>query len=105
MKSTIEITVRTVPGGKVLTNIKGKECSEEDALMAMTAGFCGMAASILRDVPQRLRGQCCAEFGKMMENALLAMMDGGARAAQRFEGRDAEFINELMTRQGEVQDE
>lgn len=29
---------------------------------------------------------------------------GGARAAQRFEGRDAEFIKELMTRQGEVQD-
>lgn len=32
------------------------------------------------------------------------MMNGGARAAQRFEGRDAEFIKELMTRQGEVQD-
>ena len=105
MKGTIEITVRTVPGGKVLTNVKGKECSEEDVLKVMTMGFCGMAASSLRDVPQRLRGQCCKEFGKMMENALLAMMDGGARAAQRFEGRDAEFINELMTRQGEERDE
>lgn len=41
----------------------------------------------------------------MMENALLAMMNGGAGAAQRFEGRDAEFINELMTRQGEERDE
>lgn len=105
MKSTIEITVRTVPGGKVLTNIKGKECSEEDVLKVMTMGFCGMAASSLRDVPQRLRGQCCKEFGKMMEGTLLAMMNGGARAAQRFEGRDAEFINELMTRQGEERDE
>lgn len=105
MKGTIEITVRTVPGGKVLTNVKGKECSEEDVLKVMTMGFCGMAARSLRDVPQRLRGQCCAEFGKMMENALLAMMNGGARAAQRFEGRDAEFINELMTRQGEERDE
>lgn len=105
MKGTIEITVRTVPGGKVLTNVKGKECSEKDVLEVLTAGFCGMVASGLRDVPQRLRGQCCAEFGKMMENALLAMMNGGARAAQRFEGRDAEFIKELMKRQGEVQDQ
>lgn len=105
MKGTIEITVRTVPGGKVLTNVKGKECSEKDVLEVMTAGFCGMAANCMRKVPQRMRGQCCAEFGQTMENALLAMMNGGARAAQRFEGRDAEFINELMTRQGEERDE
>lgn len=105
MKGTIEITVRTVPGGKVLTNVKGKECSEEDVLKVMTMGFCAMAANCMRKVPQRMRGQCCAEFGKMMENALLAMMNGGARATQRFEGRDAEFINELMKRQGEERDE
>lgn len=105
MKSTIEITVRTVPGGKVLTNIKGKECSEEDVLKVMTMGFCGMAASSLRDVPQRLRGQCCKEFGKMMEGTLLDLLNGEAKAMQRFEGRDAEFINELMTRQGEERDE
>lgn len=104
MKGTIEITVRTVPGGKVLTNVKGKECSEEDVMLVMQAGFCGMAANCMRKVPQRMRRQRCKEFGQMMENALLAMMNGGARAAQRFEGRDAEFINELMTRQGEVQD-
>lgn len=105
MKGTIEITVRTVPGGKVLTNVKGKECSEKDVLEVMTAGFCAMAANCMRKVPQRMRGQYCAEFGKMMEDTLLAMMNGGTRAAQRFEGRDAEFINELMTRQGEVQDQ
>lgn len=105
MKGTIEITVRTVPGGKVLTNVKGKECSEKDVLEVLTAGFCGMGASGLRDVPQRMRGQCCAEFGKMMENALLAMMNGGARAAQRFEGKEADFMTELLTRQGEERDE
>lgn len=105
MKGTIEITVRTVPGGKVMTNVEGKKCSEKDVLEVMTAGFCAMAENCMRKVPQRMRGQCCAEFGKMMENALLAMMNGGAKAAQRFEGRDAEFINELMKRQGEVQDE
>lgn len=105
MKGTIEITVRTVPGGKVMTNVEGKKCSEKDVLEVMTAGFCAMAANCMRKVPQRMRGQCCAEFGKMMENALLAMMNGEARAAQRFEGRDAEFINELMTRQGEERDE
>lgn len=104
MKGTIEITVRTVPGGKVMTNVEGKKCSEKDVLEVMTAGFCAMAANCMRKVPQRMRGQRCAEFGKMMENALLAMMNGGARAAQRFEGQDAEFIKELMTRQGEVQD-
>ena len=37
MKGTIEITVRTVPGGKVLTNVKGKECSEKDVLEVLTA--------------------------------------------------------------------
>lgn len=105
MKSTIEITVRTVPGGKVLTNVKAKECSEEDVLEVMTAGFCAMAASSLREVPQRLRGQCCKEFGKMMENALLALLNGEAKAAQRFEGKEAAFMTELLTRQGEVQDE
>lgn len=105
MKSTIEITVRTVPGGKVLTNVKGKECSEEDVMLAMQAGFCGMAANCMRKVPQRMRGQCCAEFGKMMENTLLAMMNDGAKAAQRFEGKEADFMTELLTRQGEVQDE
>lgn len=104
MKGTIEITVRTVPGGNVLTNVEGKKCSEKDVLEVMTAGFCAMAANCMREVPQRMRRQRCKEFGQMMENALLAMMNGGARAAQRFEGRDAEFINELMTRQGEVQD-
>lgn len=75
MKGTIEITVRTVPGGKVLTNVKGKECSEKDVLEVLTAGFCGMVASGLRDVPQR------------------------------FEGKEAAFMTELLTRQGEVQDE
>lgn len=105
MKGAIEITIKTVPGGRVLTNVEGKKCSEKDVLEVMTAGFCAMAANCMREVPQRMRRQRCKEFGQMMENALLAMMDGGARAAQRFEGRDAEFINELMTRQGEERDE
>lgn len=105
MKGTIEITVRTVPGGKVLTNVKGKECSEKDVLEVMTAGFCAMAANCMRKVPQRMRRQRCKEFGQMMENALLAMMNGGAKAAQRFEGKEAAFMTELLTRQGEVQDE
>lgn len=105
MKGTIEITVRTVPGGKVLTNVEGKKCSEKDVLEVMTSGFCAMAANCMREVPQRMRRQRCKEFGQMMENMLLAMMNGGARVAQRFEGRDAEFINELMTRQGEERDE
>lgn len=105
MKGTIEITVRTVPGGKVMTNVEGKKCSEKDVLEVMTAGFCAMAANCMRKVPQRMRGQCCAEFGKMMENALLAMMNGEAKAMQRFEGKEAAFMTELLTRQGEVQDE
>ena len=41
----------------------------------------------------------------MMENALLAMMNGGAKVAQRFEGKEAAFMTELLTQQGEVQDE
>lgn len=105
MKGTIEITVRTVPGGKVLTNVKGKECSEEDVMLVMQAGFCGMAANCMRKVPQRLRGQCCKEFGQMMEDTLLALLNGEAKAAQRFEGKEADFMTELLTRQGEERDE
>ena len=75
MKGTIEITVRTVPGGKVLTNVEGKKCSEKDVLEVMTSGFCAMAANCMREVPQR------------------------------FEGKEAAFMTELLTRQGEVQDE
>lgn len=56
MKGTIEITVRTVPGGKVMTNVEGKKCSEKDVLEVMTEGFCAMAANCMRKVPQRLRG-------------------------------------------------
>lgn len=105
MKGTIEITVRTVPDGKVMTNVEGKKCSEKDVLEVMTAGFCAMAANCMRKVPQRLRGQCCEEFGKMMADTLLAMMNGGAKVAQRFEGKEAAFMTELMTRQGEERDE
>lgn len=105
MKSTIEITVRTVPGGKVMTNVEGKKCSEKDVLEVMTAGFCAMAANCMRKVPQRMRGQCCAEFGKMMEGTLLDLLNGEAKAMQRFEGKEADFMTELLTRQGEVQDE
>lgn len=105
MKSTIEITVRTVPGGKVMTNVEGKKCSEKDVLEVMTAGFCAMAANCMRKVPQRMRGQCCAEFGKMMEGTLLELLNGEAKAMQRFEGKEAAFMTELLTRQGEVQDE
>lgn len=105
MKGTIEITVRTVPGGKVMTNVEGKKCSEKDVLEVMTAGFCAMAANCMRKVPQRMRGQCCAEFGKMMEGTLLDLLNGEAKAMQRFEGKEADFMTELLTRQGEVQDE
>nr|DAH31491.1 MAG TPA: hypothetical protein [Bacteriophage sp.] len=105
MKGTIEITVRTVPGGKVMTNVEDKKCSEKDVLEVMTAGFCAMAANCMRKVPQRMRGQCCAEFGKMMEDTLLVLLNGEAKAAQRFEGKEADFMTELLTRQGEVQDE
>lgn len=55
--------------------------------------------------PQRLRGQCCKEFGKMMEGTLLDLLNGEAKAMQRFEGKEAAFMTELLTRQGEVQDE
>lgn len=105
MKGTIEITVRTVPGGKVMTNVEGKKCSEKDVLEVMTAGFCAMAANCMRKVPQRMRGQCCKEFGKMMEGTLLDLLNGEAKAMQRFEGKEAAFMTELLTRQGEVQDE
>ena len=105
MKGTIEITVRTVPGGKVLTNVEGKKCSEKDVLEVMTAGFCAMAANCMRKVTQRMRGQCCKEFGKMMEDTLLVLLNGEAKAVQRFEGKEAAFMTELLTRQGEVQDE
>ena len=105
MKGTIEITIKTVPGGRVLTNVNGKNCNEKDVLEVLTASFCAAVADCMKKVPQRMRRQCCAEFGKMMENTLLAMMNGGAKAAQRFEGKEADFMTELLTRQGEVQDE
>lgn len=76
-----------------------------NVLKVMTMGFCGMAASSLRDVPQRLRGQCCKEFGKMMEGTLLDLLNGEAKAMQRFEGKEAAFMTELLTRQGEERDE
>lgn len=105
MEGNIEITIKTVPGGRVLTNVNGKKCSEKDVLEVLTASFCATVADCMKKVPQRMRRQRCKEFGQMMENMLLAMMNGGARVAQRFEGRDEEFIKELMKRQGEVQDQ
>lgn len=75
MEGNIEITIKTVPGGRVLTNVNGKKCSEKDVLEVLTASFCATVADCMKKVPQR------------------------------FEGRDAEFIKELMKRQGEVQDQ
>ena len=41
----------------------------------------------------------------MMEGTLLDLLNGEAKAMQRFEGKEAAFMKELLTRQGEVQDE
>lgn len=105
MEGNIEITIKTVPGGRVLTNVNGKKCSEKDVLEVLTASFCATVADCMKKVPQRLRGQCCKEFGKMMEDTLLVLLNGEAKAAQRFEGKEAAFMTELLTRQGEERDE
>ena len=41
----------------------------------------------------------------MREGTLLDLLNGEAKAMQRFEGKEAAFMTELLTRQGEVQDE
>ena len=105
MEGNIEITIKTVPGGRVLTNVNGKKCSEKDVLEVLTASFCAMAADCMKKVPQRMRRQRCKEFGKMMEDTLLVLLNGEAKAAQRFEGKEAAFMTELLTRQGEERDE
>lgn len=67
MEGNIEITIKTVPGGRVLTNVNGKKCSEKDVLEVLTASFCATVADCMKKVPQRMRRQRCKEFGQLMK--------------------------------------
>ena len=106
MKGTIEIIIRKNEDGTFWTEVNAKHCKRKDITFA---GLLGAMSLVVNDVkkviPDSDKAECAKEFGEMMGQMLLGMLQGKTITQRKFEGREAAFIRELMRRQGEVQNE
>ena len=106
MESNIEIVIKS-DGKKVMMQCHGKNTSKEKALDAMQKAYLALVVSLLKkELTDKEKIECAADFGKMMAEELLDVMEGKSCKVhtQTFKGKDAAFMAELMKRQGEVQD-
>ena len=106
MESNIEIVIKS-DGKKVVMQCHGKNTTAEKALDAMQKAHLAYVVNLLRKgLTEKERAECAADFGKMMAEELLDVMEGRSCKVHTTEarGKDAAFLHELMKRQGEVQD-
>lgn len=106
MESNIEIVIKS-DGKKVMMQCHGKNTSKEKALDAMQKAYLALVVSLLKkELTDDEKIECAADFGKMMKEELLDMMEGRSGKVHTTEvrGKNAAFLHELMKRQGEVQD-
>lgn len=106
MENNIEIVIRS-DGKKVLMQCHGKNTSQEKAMDAMQKVYLAFVVRLLKKgLTDKEKIECDANFGKMMAEELLDVMEGKSCKVhtQTFKGKDAAFMAELMKRQGEVQD-
>lgn len=106
MESNIEIVIKS-DGKKVMMQCHGKDTSKEKALYVMQKAYLALVVSLLKEeLTKKERAECAADFGMMMAEDLLDVMEGRSCEVhtQTFKGKDAAFLHELMKRQGEVQD-
>lgn len=106
MESNIEIVIKS-DGKKVMMQCHGKNTSKEKALDAMQKAYLvALVVSLLKkELTDKEKIECAADFGEMMAEELLDVMEGTSCKVhtQTFKGKDAAFMAELMKRQGEVQ--
>lgn len=106
MESNIEIVIKS-DGKKVLMQCHGKDTSKEKAMDAVQKVYLAFMVSLLKKgLTDKEKIECAADFGKMMAEELLDVMEGRNCKVCTTEarGKDAAFLHELMKRQGEVQD-
>ena len=105
MENNIEIVIRS-DGKKVLMQCHGKNTSKEKAMDAMQKVYLTFVVNLLKKgMTDKEKIECAADFGKMMAEELLDVMEGRSCKVHTTEarGKDAAFLHELMKRQGEVQ--
>lgn len=105
MENNIKIVIRS-DGKKVMMQCHGKGTSKEKAMDAMQKVYLAFVVDLLKkELTDKEKIECAADFGKMMAEELLDVMEGRSCEVhtQTFKGKDAAFMAELMKRQGEVQ--
>lgn len=105
MENNIEIVIRS-DGKKVLMQCHGKDTSKEKALDAVQKAYLAFVVNLLKKgMTDKEKIECAADFGKMMAEELLDVMEGRNCKVHTTEarGKDAAFLHELMKQQGEVQ--
>ena len=106
MENNIEIVIRS-DGKKVLMQCHGKNTSQEKAMDAMQKVYLAFVVRLLKKgLTDKEKIECAANFGEMMAEELLDVMEGRSCKVhtQTFKGKEAAFMAEMMKRQGEVQD-
>lgn len=105
MESNIEIVIKS-DGKRVVMQCHGKGTSKDKVLDAMQKAYLALVVSLLKkELTHDEKIECAADFGKMMEEEMLDVMEGRSCEVhtQTFKGKEAELMAELMKRQGEVQ--
>lgn len=105
MENNIEIVIKS-DGKKVLMQCHGKDTSQEKAMDAMQKAYLAFVVRLLKKgLTDKEKIECAADFGKMMAEELLDVMEGRSCKVHTTEvrGKNAAFLHELMKRQGEVQ--
>ena len=106
MKGTIEIVIHKNEDGAFWTKVNATHCKRKDITFAGLLGAMSLVINdVKKDIPDSDKAQLAKVFGELMEQMMLNMLRGKTLTQRSFEGRDAEFISELMKRQGEVQEE
>lgn len=104
MENNIEIVIKS-DGKRVVMQCHGKNTSQEKAMDAMQKVYLAFVVRLLKKgLTDKEKIECAADFGKMMAEELLDVMEGRSCKVHTTEvrGKDAAFLHELMKRQGEV---
>ena len=105
MENNIEIVIKS-DGKKVLMQCHGKGTSKDKALDTMQKVYLAFVVDLLKkELTDKEKIECAANFGKMMADELLDVMEGRSCEVhtQTFKGKEAAIMEELMKRQWEVQ--
>lgn len=104
MKSTTEIVMKK-EGKKITVAVKSVECTPDEVLMTAQMGLVSLVMNECEGVPEEKYKELAKEFGEMMGATLLDYLQKAKVKKTDFTAWDAAFLNALMKRQGEAQNE